>query len=189
MIRPPMTDAPSPDASVPRPRYGVQLAVVRTMLPLLGGLLAAGSEFDETVRKEVEDLPEDLIFGMTVFGTDARIRLAREGSRLVVLDPETAPPPTLDIVFKHVAIAFLVVSFQESTALAFARGRMVVHGDTALAMKITRCLDRMQAIALPRPIAERALKTVPDMPLAQQLKLAARYYSVAAKNAARGRFE
>jgi hypothetical protein len=178
--------SPPPD-SVPKPHYAVQLAFVRAMLPVLGGLLEAGSEVDEVVQREIESLPEDLVFGMTVFGTDAKIRLTRRGTRFVQLDPKTAPEPTLDIVFKHVAIAFLVVSFQESTALAFARGRMVVHGDTGLAMRITRCLDRMEAVTLPGPIAERALKSVPHIAMAERLPLAARYYAKAAQNAARGR--
>ena len=182
-----MTTVPAPTERVARPHYRAQLAFVRTMLPLLGGLLEAGSEVDPVVRHEVASLPEDLIFGMTVFGADAQLRLARRGDTLVQLAPESAPRPTLDIVFKHVSVAFLVVSFQESTALAFARGRLVVHGDTALAMRVTRCLDRMEAVTLPGPVAARALKAVPHIPLAERLPLAARYYAVAAKNAARGR--
>ena len=54
-------------------------------------------------------------------------------------------------------------------------------------MRITRCLDRMEAVTLPGPIATRALKEVPHIPLAERLPLAARYYAVAARNAARGR--
>ena len=117
----PMTDTSHPSETVALPRYGAQLAFVRFMLPILGGLLEAGSVVDPLVQREVESLPDGLVFGMTVFGTDARIRLTRREGRFVQLDPATAPPPTLDIVFKHVSVAFLVVSFQESTALAFAR--------------------------------------------------------------------
>lgn len=173
--------------SVSKPRYEAQLALVRTMLPILGGLLQAGSEVDEVIQREVESLPEGLVFGMTVFGTDAKIRLARRGSHLVLLDNATAPEPTVDVVFKHVGIAFLVVTFQESTALAFGRARLIVQGDTVYAMRITRCLNRMEAVTLPRLIAERALKSVPPMPLGERLSLAARYYAAAAKIAARGR--
>ncbi len=154
------------------------------MLPLLGALLEAGSEVDPVVQREVASLPEDLVFGMSVFGSDACLRMTRQGGRFVQLAPASAKRPTLDIVFKHVGVAFLVVSFQESTALAFARGRLVVHGDTALAMRITRCLDRMEAITLPGVVAERALKSVPFIPAGERLPLAARYYAVAARNAA-----
>lgn len=178
---------PPPIESAPKPHYGVQLAFVRVMFPLLSGLLAAGSEIDLVVSREVATLPENFIFGMTVYGTDVKIRLQRRGSKLVELDPATAPRPDLDIVFKHVGIAYRVVSFQESTALAFARGRMIVDGDTALAMRLTRCLDRMQAITLPGMVAARALKSVPEIPASERLPLAARYYAVAARNAVRGR--
>lgn len=184
-----MSSFPAPRESAARPHYRAQLAFTRTMLPILGGLLEAGSEVDPVVQREVATLPADIVFAMTVFGTDAQVRLARRGDQLVHLDPTSPARPTLDIVFKHVGVAFLVVSFQESTALAFARGRLVVHGDTALAMRMTRCLDRMEAVTLPGPIASRALKSVPYIPPAERLSLAARYYGVAAKNAARGRVQ
>lgn len=177
---------PAPTQHVSVPRYGAQLSTVKLMLPLLGGLLQAGSEVDDVVSREVATLPEGLVFGMSAFGTDVGMRLRKEGSRLVLLDPKTAPPATLEIVFKHVSAAFLVVTFQESTALAFARARMVVHGDTALAVRLTRCMDRMEAITLPGPIAARALKAVPTIPLSTKLSLAARYYAALARNTARG---
>lgn len=188
MLAAPMIEPPPPSTeSVPRPRYNVQLAVVRTMFPLLAGLLEAGSEVDTIVRSEVATLPNGFVFGMSIFGSPERLRLRVDGSRLVQLDPATAPTPDLDIVFKHLGVAFLVVSFQESTALAFARNRMVVHGDTALAMRMTRCLDRMQAVTLPGPVARRALKAVPEFEFAERAKLVAAYYATAARNAARGR--
>lgn len=182
-----MTTSNVSNEHLPRVKYRAQAALVQTMLPLLSGLLEAGSEVDPVVRREVTSLPTDMIFGMSVFGSDARIRMARRGEHFVQLDPVSAPPPTVDIVFKHVGVAFLVVTFQESTALAFARGRLVVHGDTGLAMRVTRCLDRVEAVTLPGPVAERALKSVPVIPLRERLPLATRYYAVAARNGARGR--
>lgn len=175
----------SDDRAAP-PRYDAQRMLVAAMLPLLGGLIQAGSEVDDVVRREVESLPPDFVFGMSIYGCDLKLRMQRRGSRLVLLDPSDAPPPDLDIVFKHLGIAFLVVSFQESTALAFARGRMVVHGDTALAMRLTRCMDRTEAVTLPGPVAERALKSVPPIPGAERLPLVARYYAAAARRALRG---
>lgn len=168
------------------PGYGTQRALVKTMFPLLGGLLEAGAEVDEPVRREIESLPDGLVFGMSIFGDELALRMQVRGSSFRLLDPARAPAPTLDIVFKHLSAAFLVVSFQESTALAFARARMVVHGDTALAMRVTRCMERMEAITLPHPIAARALKEVPDIPLRTKLPLAARYYATFARNTARG---
>ena len=43
------------------------------------------------------------------------------------------------------------------------------------------------AVTLPGPIATRALKEVPHIPLGERLPLAARYYAAAAASAARGR--
>lgn len=186
MLGPMAQPPPATLENLSLPPYGAQRATVKLMLPLLGGLLQAGAEVDEVVRREIESLPNGLVFGMSVFGTDLALRMRVDGSRFVLLDAATSQAPTLDIVFKHLSAAFLVVSFQESTALAFARARMVVHGDTALAMRVTRCMDRMEAVTLPRPIAARALKAVPEIPLGEKLSLAARYYATFARNTARG---
>ena len=79
-------------------------------------------------------------------------------------------------MFKHVSHAFLVLSFQEGTARAFANDRMITHGDVSLAMKMVRCLNRVQALVLPRVIAERVLKTYPDVALRDKVRSAARIY-------------
>lgn len=179
--------APVPIGTAGSPHYDAKRALVRTMFPLLAGLLEAGSEVDSVIRSELATMPPDFLFGMSVFGSPERIRLRIRDARIEVLDPATTEAPDLDIVFKHLGIAFLVLSFQESTALAFARGRIVVHGDTGLAMRMTRCLDRMEAIALPGVVAKHALKSVPELPLGERAPLVAAYYATAARNAARGR--
>lgn len=158
----------------PRARYRAQRAFVTGMFRLMGGLLQAASEADPVIAREVTGFPEGLIIGMSVLGDTPTLRVRKVGDRLVRVSGDA--PCDLEVIFKHISHAFGVVSFQESTPRAFANDRMITRGDVALAMRLTRCLDRMQAITLPRPIAERALKQYPSIPLAEKARLALSTY-------------
>ena len=85
-------------------------------------------------------------------------------------------PADLTISFKHIKHAFLTLSFQESTARAFANDRMLLDGDLNLAMIIVRCLDRMETLVLPKFIAKRAVKHYPPIAMSEKLFLAMKIY-------------
>lgn len=154
-------------------RYQSQRVFVATMLDVIGRLLAAGSAVDPVVQAELGAFPEGYTIGFAVLGESLGTRVQRQGAVFHRV-PNDEHKPDLEIVFKHLSHAFLVLSFQESTPQAYANDRMVTHGDIGLTMRFVRCLDRVQGVMLPRPIAARALKAVPEIPLARKLSLAAR---------------
>jgi len=160
-------------ASLP---YRSQRAYVATLLDVLARLLAAGSRVDPVIQRELAGFPEGTTIAFSVLGEQLGMRVAVHEGRFVRAGSEH-DAPTIEIVFKHLAHAFALLSFQESTPVAFARDRMVTHGDVALTMRFVRCLDRVQAVALPRFVAARALKSVPVLPVRQKLGLAARIYA------------
>ena len=53
---------------------------------------------------------------------------------------------------------------------------MAVDGNTSVAMKLIRSLDRMQAVVLPKLVAKRAIKSYPSIGLLEKLTLATRVY-------------
>lgn len=156
--------------------YSLQRTYVRFMLWLIGRLLQAASAVDDEVRREVRALPDGFSFAMRVRSGSAGLAIVKQDSRLRAVAAATAPPPTLTFEFKHVAHAFLVLSFQESTPRALANDRLSVDGEYPSAMKMLRALNRMQAIVLPRFIATRALKSCPRFRPIDKLVLAARIY-------------
>lgn len=155
--------------------YAAQAAYVGFMLDTIARLLIAASTFDKPVRREVARMPEGLVLGFEVLGTDLKMRLRVKKGRLVRESPETRAE--VNVVFKHIGHAFMVFSFQESTAEAFAHQRTVTEGDTGLTMRFVRCLDRVQAISMPVVLAERALKEVPEMSVREKLSLNARLFA------------
>lgn len=152
--------------------YKAQRAYVAAMFEVLGRLLVAGSAADPVIRRELLGFPDGYTIGFSVLGDALTLRIARRGDRFV-LAPTSQAKPDLEIELKHIAHAFALLSFQESTPTAFANDRIVLHGDIGLSMRFTRCLDRVQGIMLPDPIAKLALKSLPHIPLAERLRLAA----------------
>jgi hypothetical protein len=155
--------------------YPLQRLYVTGMLRLVGGLLEAASRADAALRDEIAGFPDGLCIGMSVLNERPRLRLRVHQGRFVYL-PDGDTRPDLEIVFKHITHAFLVLSFQEGTAQSYARSRMISHGDVALTMRFVRCLNRMEAVTLPRLVAARALKAYPPLPLREKLPVSLRTY-------------
>ena len=157
----------------PSARYRAQRAYVAATFALLGRLLVAGSAADPEIARELAGFPDGCSLGFSIFGDETSLRLVcREGR----LQPSSlrGTRPDVEVVFKHLAHAFALLSFQESTSVAYARDRMSTHGDIVLTMRLVRCLTRVQAVMLPPAIARRALKSMPEQPVLARLRLATR---------------
>jgi hypothetical protein len=68
----------------------------------------------------------------------------------------------LQIKIKHLEGAILLFTFQESTAVAVARDRLVVEGDVPRACTVVRILDMVEVLLLPKIVAELAVKRYPS---------------------------
>lgn len=151
---------------------------VQVMLQVVGRALQAISEIDEAVREELTVLPDGFLFEMSVMPDGPALvveKLASGGLRY--LGDRAPRPADLSIQFKHLAHAFLVLSFQEKTSTAFARNRMVADGDIGFALRLTRVLNRLEAFILPKLLAQRAVKEYPgELKLPEKLIQGARIY-------------
>jgi hypothetical protein len=150
------------------PSYRAQRRVVALMFDVMGRLLEAASHADPVLRAELAGFAEGTTIGFAVLGESLTMCVRVHERRLVRVAESRRPD--FQVVFKHVSHAFWVVTFQESTALAFAHERAISQGDSALGMRFVRCLNRMQALALPELVAARALK-LPLPPLSRRERL------------------
>ncbi len=151
---------------------------VEVMFQVMGRALQAVSEVDPEARSEAKVLPEGFLFEMMVMPDGSRLIVEHMGNGRLYYHGDRAPRPVdLSIQFKHVAHAFLVLSFQEKTSVAFANDRMLVDGDISYAIRMTRVLNRLEAFILPRLIASRAVKEYPaNLNLPEKILSAARIY-------------
>lgn len=160
---------------------------VRIMFDVMGRAMEAASQFDPVFQRELATLNPDFIFEMCVKPRGPGIVLQKQSDgSLKYLGDQSPQKPSLSIQFKHLAHAFLVLSFQESTARAFANDRMVVDGEISQAMKMVRCLNRLEVFILPKVIAQRAVKRYPKLSLQEKLLQGTRIYSRVAANFVKG---
>ncbi|MCO8088609.1 hypothetical protein [Acinetobacter indicus] len=140
----------------------LQQAYVKLMMDVIGRGLVMASQVDQEIKQEVAKFPANFILSMKVFPNGpAFIARVTEDHQLELL-PELDGKPDLVITFKHLTHAFLVFSFQESTAQAFAHDRMIADGDLSYAIRLVRCLNKMEALILPKMVAQLAVKEYPN---------------------------
>ncbi len=161
----------------------VQQAYVGLMIDIIGRGLVSASHIDEEIRQEVAGFPVGMTFQMVVLpkgpGFVAEVQPDGSLKRLT----NFVGKPDLSIKFKHMTLAFLVFSFQESTAQAFANDRMIADGEVAYAIRLVRCLDKMEALILPKLVAGLAVKRYPtDLAFAEKIQKAARIYGKVAQS-------
>lgn len=154
-----------------------QRAYVALMMDVIGRGLTSASQVDPEIHNETKGFPAGFIVRMTVFpkGPNFTAQAQQDGSLKLFNDFDGKPD--LTITFKHMSHAFLVFSFQEGTARAFANDRMVADGDVSYAIRMVRCLNKMEALILPKVVAKMAVKEYPEqLSLTQKLNLASKIY-------------
>lgn len=155
----------------------LQLTYVKLMMDVIGRGLVIASQVDEETQQEIAKFPVNFVLSMNVFPHGpAFIAKVTKDHQLKLLS-STEVKPDLTITFKHLSHAFLVFSFQESTAQAFANDRMIADGDLSYAIRLVRCLNRMESLILPKLVAELAVKEYPQqLTLKEKLAGAANIY-------------
>lgn len=164
--------------------YAAQRAYVGSLLQVSGHLLVAASYADTEIQRELASMPDGLVIGFSILGDELAMRLRVRGGRLARM--RARHPADLDIIFKHVTHAFMVLSFQETTPQAFANQRFITQGDAALSMRFTRCLNRMQLVTLPTLVTKRAFPNVPQPALSEKLSVSAKLYANLARSFSSG---
>jgi len=155
----------------------LQQAYVKLMMDVIGRGLVMASQVDEEIKKEVAQFPANFSLSMKVFphGPAFIARVTEEKQLELVKSMDTALD--LTITFKHLHHAFLVFSFQESTSQAFAHDRMIADGDISYAIRLVRCLNKMEALILPKMVAQLAVKEYPsNLSLKEKLTEASSIY-------------
>lgn len=161
--------------------YTLQKLYLTIMMTVVGRALYAVSRVDDEAAAEIQGLPAQTVIEMNVAGNSPsfKVRAVGDGTLDVVSDDAAAD---LSISFKHMSHAFLVLSFQEGTAVSFTRDRMVADGELSYAIRLVRVLNRMEAIILPKFIAKRAVKRYPaNLFLGEKISKAIRIYALVIK--------
>ena len=154
-----------------------QRAYVTLMMDVIGRGLTSASKIDPEIHNETMGFPTGFILRMTVFPKGPSFTAQSQSDGSIKLLNKFDGKPDLTVTFKHMSHAFLVFSFQEGTAQAFAHDRMIADGDVSHAIRLVRCLNKMEALILPKMVAKMAVKEYPkNLTLTQKLNFASRIY-------------
>ncbi len=152
---------------------------LNTMLGVIARTLCAMSKFDATLQKELEGVPENFILQMKVLPNVASMSVQKNSKgQLDYLgkEPNKGQKANVVIAIKHPELAFLVFSFQENNAQAFARNRTIIEGDLSMAMRMIRCISHLEVYILPKAAAKKALKRYPAISFLEKTRTAAKIY-------------
>jgi len=163
-----------------------QHAYVSLMMAVIGRGLVAASQTDDETRRELAAFTPGMIIAMKVIPSGPSFAVVLQPDGTLKLLPSFDGRATLAVVFKHLAHAFLVFSFQESTTRAFANDRLYIDGDISHSIRLVRCLNRMEALILPQAIAAKAVKRYPAIAASDKVRAGARIYGRLALNFVNG---
>lgn len=146
-------------------------AVVRAFFFILGRALQSASRLDAVFRNELASWPEGftVLFKVMPFGPRMALRLERHHRLRSLGDSVSEREADLTIGFKNMDTAYRMLTARLSTVDGFAQNRLSVVGDLAVAMQLTRLLDRVQCLLYPQWIAQRVVKRVRPMPFHEKM--------------------
>lgn len=127
----------------------LQKAMVKVLLFALYRGLRACHRLDPEVRRELEELPPDLVVELGVAGCDCGIRIARLRGRLVRQRKLPFSRHRLQIFFKNLPAALRLVGGSQRMEDAFCQNTLLVCGQIGWAVALSRCLVRVEDHLLP----------------------------------------
>ena len=133
------------------------------MMWFMGRAIQAAAAVDRSVRKEFAGMPDGFTFALSVMPNGPHMIIGKDQKGFVRYrgwDPE-GKKIDLDMKIKNIEAAMLIFTFQESTALATARNRLVVDGEVSHACAIVRILDIVEVYLFPKIISKLAVKRYP----------------------------
>jgi hypothetical protein len=136
---------------------------VAIFLWFTGRAVQAAARVDREVKKEFDALPDDFTFSLGCLPNGPCMVIGKERGRVKYFgcDPK-GRRMYVRLIVKSVDAAFLLLSFQESTALSTARNRLMVDGEIHQALSIIRILNIVEVYLLPKIIASLAVKRYPS---------------------------
>jgi hypothetical protein len=152
-------------------RKPLKKAYIALLLWFMGRAIQAAARTDEEVSRELAVLPHGFTFCLGILPHGPHMVVGKDdlGQVRYMGGKAENRPIHLRILIKHLEAAFLVFTFQESTALAAARNRLQVDGEVAHACAVVRILDMVEVYLLPKCIARRAVKRYPSWTAGRKL--------------------
>ena len=147
---------------IPSAKKPLKRAYVGIFLWFTGRAIQAAAKVDKEVKKEFDNLPDDFTFSLGCLPNGPWMVIGKRNGAVKYLGGNPSQHKVhVRLAIKSVDAAFLILSFQESTALATARNRLITDGEVPYALAVIRILDIVEVYLLPKIIAGLPVKRYP----------------------------
>lgn len=141
-----------------------KIMAIKIVFLVLGRAFQSASKHDDQIRKEIEQWPEGYTIIMKVQPHGPYMGLEKRETGLEFRGSKVKNGD-LEIYFRNVESAFMVMTPQMGSHQAFAEKRMSIKGDLGVATAFTRALVVVMSTLYPAFIVKRLVKRVPPLTL------------------------
>ncbi|MGD9733438.1 MAG: hypothetical protein AB7U45_14770 [Desulfamplus sp.] len=153
-----------------------KILVIKIVFLVLGRAFQSASKHDDELRKEISSWRDGFTLIMKVMPDGPYMGLEKKDNSLEFKGSQLKNGD-LEIYFRNVESAFMIMTPQMGSHQAFAERRMSIKGDLSIATAFTRTLVILMSILYPEFIVKRLVKRVPPLTF-KRLKLRVWLYTV-----------
>ena len=113
---------------------------------------------DEEVLKEIALWNENIIIKIATYENGTSLIIKKQQDKIIRI--KEANKYDIEIIFKSLDAAFLVLTAREGISKAYAEHRFILKGDITKAMSLVRCIDIVETYLFPKVIAKNLVKTI-----------------------------
>ena len=113
---------------------------------------------DEEVLKEIASWNENIIIKIATYEDGPNLIIKKQQDKIIRI--KEANKCDIEIIFKSLDSAFLVLTAREGISKAYAEHRFILKGDITKAMSLVRCIDIVETYLFPKVIAKKLVKTI-----------------------------
>ncbi len=138
----------------------VKLIVVKIVFIVLGRAFQSASIHDSNIKEEIKSWYDGMTIMMKVLPDGPSMGLLKENKRIRFRGAKLQHAD-LEIYFKNLQCAFMVLTPTMGAHQAFAEKRMSIKGDLSIAVSFTRALTVILGTLYPGFIVKRLVKRPP----------------------------
>ena len=113
---------------------------------------------DEEVLKEIASWNENIIIKIATYEDGPSLIIKKQQDKIIRI--KEANKCDIEIVFKSLDAAFLVLTARKGISKAYAEHRFILKGDITKSMSLVRCIDIVETYLFPKVIAKNLVKTI-----------------------------
>ena len=128
------------------------------IFPILCKGIIAGYQYDDIIKKELDNLPQNYSISLGIFPYGSYIRLVRING--IFYTTKEYAPSDLQITFKNNSAAVNTMLAKQNVAQSFAKHQLLLAGDIAHGITLVRVINRIECYLFPRFMTRKILPKI-----------------------------